>query len=94
MNFGGVSRSERLGGSLPKDPKLETELTAVQYSLDPKRRIKIESKKDLKARIKRSPDRADALALAIYDGGVNLASWLDNAQKLKPSLQRRERKTV
>lgn len=90
----GIAEWLRLGGSLPKDPKLETELTAVQYSLDPKRRIKIESKKDLKARIKRSPDRSDSLALAIYEGGVNLSGWLTSAKKLTPSLQRRERKTV
>lgn len=55
------------GGALPPDSKLEGELVAPTYTLDPKNRLKVESKDDIKKRLKRSPDRADALALAVYE---------------------------
>jgi hypothetical protein len=90
----GISEWLKSGGALPRDSKLETELTAVQYDLDAKGRIKIESKKELKKRIGRSPDRADALALAIYEGGSTLAEWRESIKKLAPSLKRREKATV
>ncbi len=54
------------GGRLPPAPLLEAELIAPLYSFDTQGRAKVESKDDLKPRLKRSPDRADALALAIY----------------------------
>jgi len=82
------------GGTLPRDPKLETELVAVEFDLDGKGRIKVESKKELKKRIGRSPDRADALALAIYSSGVTLAEWKQTATKIRESLRRREKRTV
>lgn len=56
------------GGALPPDSKRDGELTAVKYGFDSRGRIKVESKKDLKKRLGRSPDRADALALAVYEG--------------------------
>ncbi|MVN86828.1 hypothetical protein GO986_08635 [Deinococcus sp. HMF7620] len=55
------------GGQLPPDSHLEGELVAVKYSFDAQGRSKVEKKEDLKKRMGRSPDRADALALAIYD---------------------------
>lgn len=54
------------GGCLPDDPKLEAELVAPRYSFDAQGRYRIESKDDIKERLGRSPDRADALGLAIY----------------------------
>lgn len=90
----GIAEWMKSGGVLPRDAKLETELTAVEYDLDPKGRIKVEGKKELKKRIGRSPDHADALALAIYTGRVTLATWRELSSKVKPALQRRERKTV
>ena len=53
------------GGELPADRKLEAELLTPTYSLDSRGRRKIESKDEIKKRLKRSPDRADAVALAI-----------------------------
>jgi hypothetical protein len=53
------------GGALPQDKPLEVELLAPRYSYDARGRRKIESKDEIKKRIGRSPDRADALALSI-----------------------------
>jgi phage terminase large subunit len=50
------------GGCLPEDQLLLEELVAPTYYLD-KGRIRIEEKDQIKRRIGRSPDRADALAL-------------------------------
>lgn len=55
------------GGAVdPDDDKLEQELLAPRFGLDPRGRIKVESKDDIRKRLKRSPDRADALGLAVY----------------------------
>lgn len=64
----------------PRDPKwylgameeLEdtlAELTAPRYSLATKGRIKVEPKEDTVKRLGHSPDHADALNLAFYEGG-------------------------
>lgn len=62
----GVRDWLREGGELPEDEKLLSELTAPQYSFDARGRYLVESKDKMKARVGRSPDRADALALAVY----------------------------
>lgn len=54
------------GGTLDPDPDLERELLAARYSFDPRGRMKVEPKADIRKRLGRSPDRADALALAVY----------------------------
>lgn len=54
------------GGSLPDDPKLSAEISAIRYKIDPRNRQKVESKDELKTRLKRSPDRGDALCLAVF----------------------------
>jgi phage terminase large subunit len=66
------------GGSIPDDPKLFSELVAPTYSFDTQGRQKVESKDDIKKRLKRSPDRADALCLAVYSGRptINLDEWV------------------
>lgn len=53
----------RSGGCLPKDDLLAGELAAPHYDYDPKQRVRLEPKDDVKARLGRSPDRADALSL-------------------------------
>lgn len=54
------------GGALPpNDGKLEGELVAPIYDFDTQGRRRVESKDAIKKRIKRSPDRADAVALAV-----------------------------
>jgi phage terminase large subunit len=57
----------RAGGAIPRDGKLVADLVAPTYSLDGKDRRVVEPKKEIKKRLKRSPDRADALLLSIYD---------------------------
>lgn len=51
--------------SVPPDPTLVADLTSVRYSFDSKGRVKLESKDDVKKRLKRSPDRGDAYVLAV-----------------------------
>lgn len=54
----------REGGALPDGlPELVTELTAPTYGYDLRGRISLEKKEDIKARLGKSPDLADALAL-------------------------------
>lgn len=48
--------------ALPPDDLLKQELSETQWKFRSDGKIQIESKEDLKKRIKRSPDRADALA--------------------------------
>lgn len=61
-------REELKAGSLklPPDPKLKGDLTNVKYSYDSRGRVMLEKKEDLKRRIGRSPDRGDALAIAVW----------------------------
>jgi phage terminase large subunit len=54
------------GGVLPDDGKLHGELVAPSYSFDARGRIKVEGKDSIKKKLRRSPDRADALSLAVY----------------------------
>ncbi len=51
------------GGCLPDDPLLHAELAAPKYWFDNKERRCLEPKEDIKARLGRSPDRADAFVL-------------------------------
>ena len=49
---------------LPRDDELAAQLTTRKYSLNSRDQLILEPKADYKKRFKRSPDRADALALA------------------------------
>ncbi len=59
----GVREWLKDGGRLPHDEWLKAELTAPTYSFDASGRIRLEAKDDIKARLNRSTDLADALAL-------------------------------
>lgn len=48
------------------DDQTIAEMTAHRYTFDSSGRIRVESKDDVRARIDRSPDNADALLLAFY----------------------------
>jgi hypothetical protein len=54
------------GGAIPEDTKLEAELHAPMWIEGPKGRTKVTSKRELRKTLKRSPDRADAVALAVW----------------------------
>ena len=58
--------------SIPDDPELVAELSTIQYTYTSKGLIQLEPKEQLKKRLKRSPDKADALVLAYYDAGSGL----------------------
>ena len=51
------------GGALPAWREIQADLCALRYDFDAAGRLRLESKEALKARIGRSPDLADALAL-------------------------------
>jgi len=55
------------GGALPPVPELEAELVAPTYSFNARGALKVEEKDAIKGRLGRSPDLADALALAAVD---------------------------
>jgi hypothetical protein len=60
--FARLLEEDRL--ALPPDRALQEELAAVRYSYTAQDLLQLESKVDLKARLGRSPDRADAAVLA------------------------------
>ncbi|OYV73858.1 MAG: hypothetical protein B7Z72_01545 [Gemmatimonadetes bacterium 21-71-4] len=53
------------------------QLTSPKYAMDSSGRIKVEAKPETKARLGRSPDDADALLLAFYQGKGQGAAFLD-----------------
>lgn len=57
----------RAGGAIDDDPLLAQDLVAPRYGFTPGGDYKVESKLKIKQRLGRSPDRADALGLAIYN---------------------------
>jgi hypothetical protein len=57
----------RRGGAIKQDPKLEAELHAPGWKFDEWGRLKATAKTELRKMIGRSPDRADALALAVWE---------------------------
>jgi hypothetical protein len=48
---------------LPQDPDLRMDLVSPRFNFTSSGKLKLESKAELKKRLRRSPDRADALAL-------------------------------
>lgn len=52
---------------IPEDDVLERELTNRKYSIESDGKIRLERKEDMKKRGVNSPDRADAIALALYE---------------------------
>ena len=52
--------------SIPDDPVLIGQLSSVRYFFSPNGRIKIESKDEIKKRLLKSPDRADAFCYGIW----------------------------
>lgn len=60
--------------SIPNDQELIEELTTIKYKKNNKKQILIESKDDIKRRIKRSPDKADSLSIT-FERGFNYISF-------------------
>jgi phage terminase large subunit len=73
--------------AIPDDEELAAELATIRVKYVGKdNQIKqVEAKADIKARLKRSPDKADALAMAMFSGGAS--SWKDIPEKDKVTAQ-------
>ena len=56
---------ERSEIGLPEDDRLVAELSALRYDYDTYGRIRLEQKDEMRRRIGRSPDRADAAILGL-----------------------------
>lgn len=56
--------------SLPDDQDLIGELSSVKKRYDSKGRLAVESKEDMKKRLGKSPDKADAFCLAVHARGL------------------------
>jgi len=58
----------RNGGKIPTDDLLVKDLTEIRFKYRSDGRYELEPKDAMKKRLKRSPDRGDAVAIAVYEG--------------------------
>ncbi|MDA4133129.1 MAG: hypothetical protein OK454_08410, partial [Thaumarchaeota archaeon] len=63
--YGSLADWLRTGGEIPPDAKLEGELLAMRWVPSLSNKQVLIPKSDLREKLKRSPDRADALALSV-----------------------------
>jgi hypothetical protein len=77
--WGGMRDWITAEGLLADDDELAEDLTAPDFLFDTKGRIQIEKKDAIRARLGRSPDKADALALtfAVATPASNPGAWAD-----------------
>jgi hypothetical protein len=68
---------------MPEDKALRTDLLALNYSYNNKLQILLESKKDLKRRGGKSPDKGDALSLTFSNEIFNGARYKVQARPIK-----------
>jgi hypothetical protein len=61
-----LNPANNTGAALPPDKELAQELMQTKWEFQSNGKIKIESKDEIKKRIKRSPDKADSLAMTFY----------------------------
>lgn len=59
----------RDGGGILEDTRLAKELHAPSWEAVPGNKVKATDKSELRSKLGRSPDRADALALSLWEGG-------------------------
>ena len=62
-----------LTGAIPDDSRMAGEMTAPTYSFDLRGRRKVVEKSEMKRKLGRSPDRAEALMLAVYEAHASLS---------------------
>ncbi len=66
--WGSLEQWLKSGGTIPTDAKLEKELHTIEWSQTLQGRLKATAKDDIRKLLNgRSPDRADALALAVWE---------------------------
>ena len=66
--------------AIPDDEELIVELSAIKYKFDSAGRIYIEKKEEMKKRLLKSPDKADALMLSFAGGSGG--HWLEKPAEL------------
>lgn len=69
--------------AIPDDDALEADLTAPQYTYDSSRRMKLESKEQMRKRGISSPDSADALALTFATPYSSASGSVESFRKLR-----------
>jgi len=62
----GITEWLKGGGAIPKNNQLESDLLSPKYTFATRNRMQVEKKDEIKKRLGRSPDMADALALAVF----------------------------
>lgn len=67
--------------AIPNDSELINELASIRYEYTGKQQIKIEAKDEIKKRTGRSPDKADAVALAFAKSTFGVFTKPDNITK-------------
>lgn len=81
-----LERWMRDGGAIPEDSKLESELHVLEWTTQANGRAKVTAKDQIRKEIGRSPDRYDALALAVWE-----PRWVrDNLAEQGPALKQSE----
>lgn len=70
-----LNPANKLNPSMPPCPQFKEEATNIKYRFRSDGKIEMESKEDIKKRLKRSPDYFDSMALTFHPGGAegNLA---------------------
>lgn len=66
------------GGAIPEDSKLAKELHAPSWDPVPGNKVKATPKRELRKMLERSPDRADAVALSVWESGAVAAAIADD----------------
>jgi hypothetical protein len=85
---------ENMDVSLPKDDALYSELVAPRYMFTSSGKIQVESKDSMKKRGVRSPDRADALCLALANDHTTMAYGVSSSGSWGKPLKRAIRGVV
>jgi hypothetical protein len=75
-----------MGGQIPNDYRLMTDLTSVTYLHNVRDQLQLEKKADMKKRGLSSPDSADALAMTFsnvnqFFGSVDVMAFPDNLRE-------------
>jgi hypothetical protein len=70
----------KAGGAIPEDAKLAKELHAPEGSGEVSDKTKVTPKPKLREKLGRSPDRADAVCLAVWEKGLSLNGPTEIAQ--------------
>jgi len=76
----GLQKWLRDGGAIPDDAKLQAELISPGFKHDENGKLLAEKKDRIRQRLKRSPDRADAVILAVYEPPRQIAEQQARAE--------------